>query len=214
MQSLKEKALDHGIQLTPYQLDLFGTYLDELWDWNRKVNLTGLSTRRRMVYELFLDSLIPAPFLPKEGRLLDVGTGAGFPGLPLKIYSPRLKTHLLEANSKKISFLKQIIRLLKLRDIEVIEGRMEKERHHLHPKGYHVVTARALAHLPQTLTWCAPFSNPNGSLVIYLGRGAEEDLKKNRGLIERHHLFLDKMIPYGLPGSKSKRYIALFKKGP
>jgi len=99
---LGDKALDYGIELSWQQLELFHVYLEELWDWNQRINLTGLSTREKIVIELFLDSLIPAPFLPKKGRMLDVGSGAGIPGLPLKIYTPQLKTHLLEANSKKV----------------------------------------------------------------------------------------------------------------
>ncbi len=128
MHSLHSKALDYGISLTEHQLSLFQIYLDELWDWNHRINLTGLSTRERIIIELFLDSLIPAPFLPENGRMFDVGSGAGLPGVPLKIFRPHLEVHLLEANSKRVSFLKQVIRLLSLRKIEVMKGRIEKRR--------------------------------------------------------------------------------------
>ena len=195
-------------------MSLFQIYLDELWHWNQRINLTGLSTREGMVLELFLDSLMLTPFVPEKGRLLDVGSGAGFPGMPVKIHNPHLKVHLLEANSKKVSFLKQVIFLLGLDRIEVIGGRIEKEASNLCPGGYNLVTARALARLPQTVAWCTPFLAPGGLLVCFLGRGANNELKEGRQAMERHQVVLDKVIPYFLPGKRFKRNMALLKKGP
>jgi len=209
---LGDKALDYGIELSWQQLELFHVYLEELWDWNQRINLTGLSTREKIVIELFLDSLIPAPFLPKKGRMLDVGSGAGIPGLPLKIYTPQLKTHLLEANSKKVNFLKQVIRLLRLNEIEVIKGRIEKDGSGLHPAGYHVITARALAGLSQTIAWCAPFLAPGGLLVSFLGGRVEEELRKSGHIREKQGVILYEKIPYLLPGKKTERNTIIFKK--
>lgn len=209
---LHHEALDYGLKLSRYQVDLFRFYIDELWDWNLRINLTGLSTRERIVNELFLDSLIPAPFLPDKGTMLDVGSGAGFPGIPLKVYNPQFKTHLLEANSKKVSFLKQIIRLLGLKEIKAIKGRIEKDGDKLHPEGYHLITARALAGLDQTMAWCAPFLCPGGLLVIYLGNFTEEDLRKSQQVMKSHRVILHMIAPYFLPGKKLRRNIFILKK--
>lgn len=209
---LGEKSLDYGIELTEDQLSLFQIYLDELWAWNRRMNLTGLSQRERIVFELFLDSLIPVPHLADTGRALDVGSGAGFPGIPLKICKPGLRTHLLEANSKKVSFLKQVIRLLKLHETEVIRGRIEKERDALHPGGYHLITARALAPLAQNVAWCAPLLSDGGVLVSFLGGHADDEVKENRQVIEDLDLSIYKRIPYRLPGGKSERTTIIFQK--
>jgi 16S rRNA (guanine527-N7)-methyltransferase len=176
IRALRRKSLGYGIELSEDQLSLFQIYLDELCVWNRRMNLTGLSHRERMVFELFLDSLIPAPHLVGTGRLLDVGSGAGFPGIPLKICKPRLKAHLLEANSKKVSFLKQVIRLLNLDETEVIRGRIEKDGGSLHPDGYHLITARALAPLGRTIAWCAPLLTPGALLVSFMGGGVKDEL--------------------------------------
>ncbi|MGD2125215.1 MAG: 16S rRNA (guanine(527)-N(7))-methyltransferase RsmG [Desulfobacteraceae bacterium] len=204
--------MEIGIGLSQHQLDLIRIYLDELCDWNRRINLTGLSGRERIVVELFLDSLIPAPFLPKEGRMLDVGSGAGFPGLPLKILNPHLKTHLLEANSKKVSFLKQVIRLLQLKEVKVIRGRIEKDENNLHGDGYHIITARALANLGQTIVWCTPLLCPDGLLVSFLGPRAKEEIEATRAVMEGHGLRVHKMIRYFLPGKEAERNIVLFEK--
>ena len=165
-----------------------------------------------MVFDLFLDSLIPAPFLAEGGRLLDVGSGAGFPGVPLKIYKPNLVAHLLEANTKKVSFLKQIVRLLRLNEIAVIKGRIERGGDNLHSDGYHLITARAVARLGQTIAWCAPFLSPGGLLVSFLGGRAEDALRENRQIIEEHWVVLHKVIPYLLPGKQSERKIVIHKK--
>lgn len=212
LQLLNDKARDFGLHLSQYHLNLFRIYLTELKDWNQRINLTGLKSSERMVIELFLDSLIPVPFLPDTGRMLDVGSGAGFPGIPLKIYRPQLMTHLLETNSKKVSFLKQVIRLLGLKEIHVIKGRIEKDGGTLHPEGYHLITARALAGLSKTVAWCSPFLRPSGLLVSFLGSHAEEDLKGCERIMEANRMVIYRKIPYILPGKRSKRNTVIFKK--
>jgi 16S rRNA (guanine527-N7)-methyltransferase len=197
--------------LSNHQLDLFRIYVEELCSWSRKFNLTGLEDRKRMVIELFLDSLIPSPFLPGEGNLLDVGSGAGLPGLPLKIHCPLRNTFLLEPNSKKVSFLRHVIRLIKLGGVETIKSRVE----HL-PKEprYDMVTARALAEYGKTLDGCAPLVNPGGLLVLYLGASAKENLKESERSVADHHLRVAKMLSYALPGKRSERHTVIFEKEP
>jgi 16S rRNA (guanine527-N7)-methyltransferase len=210
--ALTEFVLEYNVKLSPLQLDLFRNFMGELWEWNLHVNLTGLSSKHDIVVELFLDSLIPAPFIPANGRLLDVGTGAGFPGIPLKIYVPNLKITLLEANSKKVSFLRHIIRKLRLTDIDVIRGRIEQDGNGLRHGEFPLITARAVAGLGQTLVWCAPFLRQGGLLVSFLGPHADERLNENKGVMESHDVDIFKMIPYFLPGKKTKRHAVIFRK--
>ena len=208
---LGAEAKKYGIDLSEHQLGLFQIYLDELWEWNQRTNLTGLSDRKRIAFELFLDSLIPAPFLAQRGALLDVGTGAGFPGIPLKIYNPHLVVHLLDANFKKGSFLRQAVRLLGVNETTVITERIEKAEDSLLPEGYHIITSRALARFDQALTWCAPKLAPGGLFVGYLGRRAEAELREYQGIIDEHNLVLHECISYVLPGIGSKRMAVIFK---
>jgi 16S rRNA (guanine527-N7)-methyltransferase len=177
--------------------------------WNRKFNLTGLEDQSRMVIELFLDSLVPSRFLPEEGNLLDVGSGAGFPGLPLKIHCPLRNTFLLEPNSKKVSFLLHVIRLTGLAGVQTIRSRVE----HLPKEArYDMVTARALAEFGKALKWCAPLVNPGGFLVLYLGARAEEDLKESEYTVANLHLKVRKTLSYSLPGKPSERHTVIFHK--
>ena len=209
---LGNQACDYQLKLSSLQLEKFRIYLNELWEWNRKMNLTGLSTREGIVTELFLDSLVPAPFLRGEGRLLDIGSGSGVPGIPLKIYFPHLEIRLLESNAKKVSFLKQVIRLLGLKGIEAIRGRVEDESPDLRTPAPSILTARALAPLPLTISWCAPYLNEGGLLVCYLGSRADEVLEATQHEMEREGLLVNQYIPYVLPGKASRRHIVLLRK--
>jgi 16S rRNA (guanine527-N7)-methyltransferase len=206
--------MDFGIYLSQHQLSLLNTFMAELLDWNQAINLIGLSDRNRIINELLLDSLIPLTFIPEIGRLLDVGSGAGFPGIVIKICRPRLKSVLLEANHKKTGFLKQVVRLLELNNIEVINGRIEKNGFKLHPAGYNVITARALAPLERVIGWCSPFLSSKGMMIGFLGNEAKISLKKSRYAMKDNSLMVDRLIPYSLPGMRSGRTLAVLKKQP
>jgi 16S rRNA (guanine527-N7)-methyltransferase len=159
-----------------------------------------------------LDSIIPSVFLPDSGRLLDIGSGAGFPGIPLLICKPGLTAHFLEPNSKKTSFLKQTIRLTGLYQIRVIRGRVERCAGLLDTEGYHIITARALAHLPRVLKWCAPHLAEEGIIVTFQGEQFQKSLDDSSGVIAQQRLFLHRIVPYALPGKDSRRNILIFKR--
>ncbi|MEW6666816.1 MAG: 16S rRNA (guanine(527)-N(7))-methyltransferase RsmG [Thermodesulfobacteriota bacterium] len=212
LQHLRDHGPGYGIRLSEEQIRLFRIYLEELVQWNRRMNLTGLSTPERIVNELFLDSLVPVPFLPGEGRLLDVGSGAGIPGLLIRIYHPRLEVHLLEPRAKRVSFLRQVIRLLGLKGIEVLQGRLETDRGGLPLRRYPVITSRALAGLSQTVVLCGPLVLPGGLLVCYLGRGADGLLDETGPVLGVQRLVLHRRIPYSLPGKEGERNVMIFKK--
>jgi len=209
---LADEASTFGIELSSSELGLFQTYLEELWEWNKRFNLTGLKTRKRMVTELFLDSLIPAPFLPEKARMLDVGSGAGFPGLPLKIHLQGLEIHLLEANARKVSFLKQVIRSLKLEGTRVIRGRIEAHKEWLDGEGYGVVTARAVANLDRIILWCSPVLLSEGCLVVFLGAEGEKNLEKNKELMNTCGLRVVEKVSYLLPGRRTERHTFVLKR--
>jgi len=206
-------ARDFGISLSWPQIELLIIYLNELWEWNKQVNLTGLSSIERIINELLIDSLIPAPFLPESGWFFDAGSGAGFPAIPLKILKPRLDTHLVEPKSKKAAFLKHVIRLTGIRNIDVVRGRVEKGKNvMLHPGGYHVITARAFSHLSNTLALCAPLLKPGGIILNFQGSHFENVLKQCADVIKQCGLILHESIPYKLPGMDYKRHLFIFKK--
>jgi 16S rRNA (guanine527-N7)-methyltransferase len=208
----QQHAADFNVILKEQHLHLFCAYLEELWVWNEHVNITGAATREEVLMNLFLDSLIPGPYLPETGNLLDVGSGGGFPGIPLKIYRSDLTIDLLEVKSKRVSFLKHIIRLLRLKEIRVVRGRIDNSTVLPEKDLYDVVTARALASPRQTVLWCAPFLQKSGMLVLFLGSDAEEGLASCREALDQHSMAVEKTIPYLLPGKKARRNAVLIKK--
>jgi len=209
---LKYRGLDYGLRITEVELDLFRIYLNELLFWNQKINLTGLSVAKDIVNELMLDSIIPVPFLPEKGKMLDIGSGAGFPGIPLKICLPHIKLHLLEPISKRVSFLKQIIRLLRLQNIEVIDDRIEKAGGRLDTEGYDIIVSRAVAEPAQIIKWCDSFLSQNGLLVCFLGKEAENILINLQHVMGNYSLELLNKITYILPGKDSTRTIIVLQK--
>ncbi len=181
--------------------------------WNKRMNLTGLSSTKRIMDELVADSLMPAPYLPHNGLLLDVGSGAGFPAIPLKICRPEMEFFLIEPNSKKGSFLKQIIRLCGLKGIEVVRERIEKPSRCLPFAKYDIITSRAMAPLPQLIKWCTPFLAPDGLMVAFLGSRFKDILEECKPLLEEKCLFVYDSKPYTLRGKDFRRNLLILKKG-
>jgi 16S rRNA (guanine527-N7)-methyltransferase len=141
---LAQEAERFGVALGPIQLQQFSRYHRELKAWNKKINLTSLEDDLDILIKHFIDSLLPLRFIPQCATLLDIGSGAGFPGIPLKIAAPSLQITLLDSTLKKVFFQRHIIRTLGLRGIEAVHGRAEE----LGERGgaflYDVVISRAL----------------------------------------------------------------------
>ena len=202
-----------GLDLTDEQLDRFQTYLDELCLWNRRMNLTGPLSRERIAVELLADSLVPVTRLLPDISLLDVGTGAGLPGLPIKIVRPDIRIDLLEPIGKRTAFLRQAVRLLALEGARVLRGRIEDRGVPLRREGYDVVTARAVAALPRMVRMCAAHVAAGGMLVGFGGKDAEFDLDSARAPLAEAGLFLEHAVVYRPPGTEGERRALFFRKG-
>jgi len=198
-----------GIMLSEHQTDAFLVYLVELEKWNRKINLTAIRKEQDIVIKHFLDSLtylngfVPAPAL----RLLDMGSGAGFPAVPIKIARPEISVTMVESVNKKASFLRHIIRTLKLTDTIVIDKRTGDLPSSYH-QTYDVVTARAFADMKAAISEGAPFLKPGGLMV--LSRGPEETIGEGDAL--KSGLAIEKRLDLRLPHANDPRTIWVFRK--
>jgi len=214
MQILQDGAREFGGELSENQLALFGRFFKELCSWNRRMNLTGISETRAMIIKLLLEPLVALSYLPAYGTLLDVGSGAGTPGIPLKMARDSLEVHLLEARAKKVSFLKHVIRELGLSGITASHGRAEKRP--AQPgllSCYDVVTARALAPLKKTVDLCYPYIREGGLLITYKGSRVTDEIQECAGSLEELHLSIDKVVTYNLPETEGQRYLVIVKRG-
>ena len=155
-----------GIQVDRKQLELFAVHAAELLKWNRKINLTTITDPYEIAVKHFLDSLAPANLICAQATLLDIGSGGGFPGLPLKICMPSLSVTLIDASRKKVNFMKHVLRMLKLQDIQARHIRAEDLAHEPGRANAHdVIISRALSSLPQFASLSKPLLKRTGVMV-------------------------------------------------
>jgi 16S rRNA (guanine527-N7)-methyltransferase len=205
LQILQQGLADWSQRLTAPQKAQFETYAELLARWNERMNLTRLVTPRETAVLHFLDSLalFQVVNVPKAAQLLDIGTGAGFPGLALKIFRPDLKLTLIEATAKKLGFCKNVIQVLNLKDVELFHGRAEEMANKLTQSGYEIAThqvvvARAVAPLATLLPWAMPYVAPEGVFVAWKGPQASQEMRAAEGVARRLRVEME-LIELPLP---------------
>lgn len=202
-------AKELGISLSIEQINSMFIYLAELKKWNQKINLTAITDEEDIIIKHVLDSLsyIHGFTLAPGLRLLDMGSGAGFPALPIKIVYPGVSITMVESTKKKASFLRHIIRILKLTEIEALDCRTEELPCSL-LSAFDIVTARAFADIKSAITAGVPFLKSGGLMV--LSRGPEETI--NDRDLAKTVVSLERRIALTLPQSNYQRAIWVFKK--
>ena len=197
-----------NIEITPEKLEQLNKYYNLLIEWNEKINLTSITTKEDVYLKHFYDSLTlnKSIDLNSVSTLCDIGTGAGFPGLVLKIMFPHLKITLLDSLNKRTEFLKSVITELNLTDIEVINSRAEEYKNR---EFFDIVTARAVAPLNILLELATPISK---KYVILMKANCEEELKNTKNLYKELSLELESKEEFLLPFENSKRTIIRYLK--
>ena len=210
---LVEGAEAFGIRLNEKQVGAFDLYIRELLKWNQKINLTAIRSEKGIILKHFLDSLSVYPYLSKTASLLDIGSGPGFPGIPLKIVHPSLEITLIDSVRKKIDFQKHIIWTLGLKGMEAIHGRIQdKEILQSMAGRFDAVISRAFSDLQTLLVLAFPFLKKGGVLLAMKGELDEQEI----GLLskrEEKRYRLQGTASFVLPRSSFKRSILLFEKG-
>lgn len=201
-----------NIILSEKQIEQFEIYCDELIKYNEHTNLTAIKEKNAIYLKHFYDSIticLTTDFNRVE-TLLDIGTGAGFPGLVLKIVYPNLKVTLLDSNNKKTKFLQYMVDILKLTDVEIVNERSEKYIENKR-EFYDIVTARAVKNLPVLNELCIPFVKVGGYFLAMKGKNSEEIEESAKG-IEILNATIEKILKIKLPKEKSERTIIKIKK--
>lgn len=203
---LYKGANEINVSLTPKEIELFKTYLIELKRWGSKINITAIRDDLEIVIKHFIDSLSPLKYIPQDSSLLDIGSGGGFPGIPLKIANPSLDITLLDSTMKKVNFQKHIIRLLHLDKIKAAHGRAEdKDVHGKIGPGFDVVISRAFSGLGKFLAIGEPYLKRDGILIAMRGREAKRELAENEEALANLRLRLVNIVEFNLPYLNDKR---------
>lgn len=205
---IREHAAPLGLSVTPAQARLFAVHAAELLRWNKKINLTAITDPVEIAIKHVLDSLVPSLYIPEGATLLDIGTGGGFPGIPLKAALPSLSVTLIDATLKKITFVRQVIRMLALEKITAIHGRAESLIKDLaFGQAFDTVICRAFDSLAAFVAMSHGLIRPGGRLIAMKGKHADDEisglndlaLSINGSAVKAPELFSIDVREYTLP---------------
>jgi 16S rRNA (guanine527-N7)-methyltransferase len=216
MELLITGAREWGLELSSEQVDGFELYYQQLIAWNEWVNLTTITDYEEVQIKHFLDSLSCLQVLTSlaaQRRCIDIGAGAGFPGLPLKIVRPEMRLTLLETTGKKVLFLEHIVGQLGLGEVEIIRGRAEElGRRPGHREGYDAALARAVAQLPVLLEYALPLLEVGGIFVAQKGGEIEDEVEAARAAMEILGGRMKEVRAVDLPELEAPRHLVVVEK--
>ncbi len=204
-----------GIELSDIQIDQFIKYKDILLEWNEKMNLTAITEENEVMVKHFLDSLscLQTNYIKDGGRMIDVGTGAGFPGIPLKIARPNIDLTLLDSLNKRIGFLKEVCDQLNLDNVDLVHGRAEDlGQNKIYREKYDYVVSRAVAALNVLVEYCMPFVKVGGYFICQKGPNLKEEIGDAKKAINLLGGEIVDQIKIDLPFSDRDPNILIVKK--
>ena len=210
---LQNQAQKIDINLTNKQLNEFYTYMNLLIEWNKNINLTAITEPEEIIKKHFIDSLTISKNIQKDSSIIDVGTGAGFPGIPLKIVREDINVVLLDALNKRLNFLNEVIKENELKNIETVHFRAEEiGKNKKYREKYDIATSRAVAQLNILAEYLLPLVKIGGKCICMKGSNVEEELKNSKKAITLLGGEIEKIEEFILPDSDIKRNVIIIKK--
>lgn len=202
-----------GITLNEKQKEDFYIYMNLLISWNEKINLTAITEPKDVIIKHFIDSLTIFKALEPGKTIIDVGTGAGFPGIPIKIYDEMAKVTLLDSLNKRIIYLNDVIQKLEIKNIESIHGRVEEIANKKeYRQKYDVATSRAVAALNILVEYLLPLVKVGGKCICMKGPEIQDELKNSENAIKILGGKLEQVINFKLPNTDFERNLIIIKK--
>jgi 16S rRNA (guanine527-N7)-methyltransferase len=215
-QLIANGAKQLGLFLTPNQLNAFEAYCRELITWNQRVNLTRIIEPEDIAIKHFLDSLSVYRALPNISgpfSVIDVGTGAGFPGVPLKIALPNIRLTLLESTAKKTAFLQHIVEILQLSDTTILTARAEEAgRQKIYRERFDTAVVRAVSSLPVLAEYTLPLIKTGGTVIAQKGQHPAEELETATKSLKALGGKVSKVLPVEVPGLDAARHLVIIEK--
>jgi 16S rRNA (guanine527-N7)-methyltransferase len=210
---IRQGAKDLGCQLYPSQIRLFYRYMQELQAWNRKINLTAITRPEDIAVKHFIDAIAPVEQIPDAARILDIGSGAGFPGLPLKIIRPASHLTLIDSSRKKINFLQHVIRQIGIDQARALQTRIENFSG-LGPEAlpFDFIVSRAFAKAAPLVRLAMPYIEKAGVLLLWKGPNIEEECRELKAIPEfKAKGLVISIQPYRLPLAQGERNLVSVK---
>lgn len=214
MIELKRSLEKWNMTFTEEQLIQFEQYYELLLEWNSFMNLTAITDLQEVIDKHFVDSLAIANYIPlKNQTILDLGTGAGFPGIPIKILFPDVEIILMDSLNKRIKFLDAVIEKLQLQYIKAVHGRAEDLAHQtVYRERFDICTSRAVANLSTLSEYCLPFVKHGGYFVSYKTAGAMKEIDGAKRAVRVLGGEIEKIEELKLPGTDMTRTLVFIKK--
>ena len=212
-QTFKEKLVKKSPELTEEMQQQFEDYMNLLLEWNEKINLTAITEEDDIILKHFVDSLTISKYIEQGKAVVDVGTGAGFPGIPLKIERKDLKITLVDSLNKRIKFLDDVIEKLKLENIETLHFRAEEfGQNKKYRESFDIATSRAVANLSTLVEYLLPLVKVGGKCICMKGSDIKDELENSKNAIQILGGEIEKVEEFTLPESDIKRAIITIKK--
>lgn len=212
---LEDGCQAFGVTLTEKQIEQFEKYYELLVEWNKVMNLTGITEFDEVMQKHFVDSVAAAKYVEMEkvNSLIDIGTGAGFPGIPLKIVYPHLQVTLLDSLNKRIKFLDEVVDNLGLTGIETVHGRAEDAAKKAeYREQFDLSVSRAVANLASLTEYCLPFVKVGGKFVSYKSVAVDEEIVQSKKAVYVLGGEIGKVEKFNLPGSDMERALVMVEK--
>ena len=207
------KLKEFNIKINDEQIKKFMNYMNLLLEWNEKINLTAITQPEEVKLKHFVDSLTVLKYINDDDKVIDIGTGAGFPGIPLKIMNENTKITLLDSLNKRINFLNIVIETLNLRNIQAIHGRAEEiARNKLYREKYDVAVSRAVANLSTLTEYMLPFVKVGGKCICMKGANVNEELERAQNAIKELGGEIERVDNFYLSDNDNERNIIVIKK--
>lgn len=205
---LVEKALKIRIELSEHQIEQFYIYMKLLTEWNEKINLTAIIEPKEIILKHFIDSLTISSQIQQSITIADIGSGAGFPGIPLKIVNPEKELVLIDSLSKRVNFLNEVIKKCNINGITAIHARVEEIGHNSKYRGqFDVTTSRAVAKLNVLLEYMMPLVKLGGKCICLKGPNIDDEIEESKKALNILGGEISKIEKINLPDSDNKRTI-------
>ena len=212
-EKMQEKSMFLGVRFSVKQLEQFFEYMELLIEWNEKMNLTAITEPEEIILKHFIDSITILKDIEDNSKVVDVGTGAGFPGIPLSIMNPTLRITLVDSLNKRLIFLQEVVKELNLKNIEIVHARAEEfGQNKNYREKFDIATSRAVANLATLSEYLVPLVKIGGKIISMKASNAKEEINDAQKAIEVLGGKIERIEEFDLPESDIGRTIIIIDK--